>query len=462
MAERTLLVEDDLEYAQYLTTVLGGMLRFTHRCSVDEAIQELELNSFDLIICDYRLFDTTSEPVIQHARKSTLNKYTPILVLSSVDEVGTVVRLFELGVDDFVSKGCDVMELAARIVSAKRIRDLYFFADKTALENQELKKQVGQKIVGDSPEFTSQVELALKVAATDATILLTGETGVGKEVVARLVHESSGRKGHFVPINVAAIPKELLESELFGHEKGAFSGAGFARKGLIESAHQGTLFLDEIAELPLELQPKLLRVLQDRKVRRIGSNIEIPVDFRLVSATCKDLKKLVELGQFRQDLFYRLNLIQVEIPPLRARRGDIIKLANHFLDLAQIRFNRGRKSFSREALELLITYDWPGNVRELENVVYRAYLVTDSASISSSDLEFLLQGQHRPAGSQTITTAVLQDDSLDLETKIQLLEKAVYQEAMERAKGNKSKAARLVGVSRVTFLQKLRKYQLER
>ncbi len=446
MKNSCLIVEDDEDFANFLKKALSYQYDILICSSIDEGKKHVIDQKFDLILCDYRVLDETPESFIQLTRQSSANKYTPLILISSVDDVSIIVKLFDLGIDDFVHKSVTPEEILARIKAAKRLRDLYFYADKLANETERLKKLTFcDFLIGDSPKFLEALEICKRVSQTDAPVLLLGETGVGKDVVARKIHEWSSRKGEFVSVNISALPKDLIEAELFGYEKGSFSGATSSKPGLIEMADQGTLFLDEIGEMPLDLQPKLLRVLQDKKVRRVGGLKETPIDFRLVSATCKNLFNAVKDGSFREDLFYRINLVTCTLPPLRERSGDIIKLANHFLKLAEARFNLGPKSFSQRCLNSLINYSWPGNIRELENTIYRFYLT------STSDLiDFVLQKEE-----QTDFTG-----EFNLEGRISLIEKSLFQEALQASKGNKSKAARLLGISRVTLIQKLKKYGL--
>ncbi|MCS6961889.1 MAG: sigma-54 dependent transcriptional regulator [Deltaproteobacteria bacterium] len=456
--EKCLLIEDDHEFASFIASVLDPFFELVHVDSLESAFSEVQRQSFDLFVCDYQLGHETCEPLISFIRGNETTQFIPFLVLSALAEVPIVVKLFELGIDDFVSKGSTVDEIRARILSAKRVRDLYYRANKALQENKNLKNLAGvDKIIGDSSHFISQLQLAEKVATSDVPILILGETGVGKDVFARFIHEKSQRQASLVSINVSAIPKDLIESELFGYEKGAFSGASGRKTGLFELANKGTLFLDEIGDMPLELQPKLLRVLQDRKIRRLGGTSEVSVDFRLICATSVDLEEKISRGEFRQDLFYRINLITLKIPPLRERKSDIPKLAEYFLACAENRFNFGKKTFSQRCLDWLLNQRWRGNVRELENTVYRLYLTSDS-DVIDIDGDPVLQSEEEIVDEHK--SVYVSTGTLNLETRIELVEKALFKEALQIARGNKSKAAQLIGISRVTFLQKLKKYNI--
>jgi two-component system response regulator PilR (NtrC family) len=283
-----------------------------------------------------------------------------------------------------------------------------------------------------------------RVAGTGVTVLVHGESGTGKELVARRLHALSGRKGPFIAVNCSAIPEGLIESELFGHVKGSFTGAVADKPGLFDEAQAGTLFLDEVGELPLSLQPKLLRALQEGTVKRVGGNREIPVDARIVSATNKDLKAEVDAGRFREDLYYRLNVIALEIPPLRERRDDILLLGQHFLGKYAEAFGRPIKGFDREVIEALEGYDYPGNVRELENLVERAVALETGEYLSAGSLPGSLR---RERGRGPLEFRGIPVDGMDLEGLLDTLERRYLEEALDRTGGNKTEAARMLGLS---------------
>ena len=298
--------------------------------------------------------------------------------------------------------------------------------------------------------------LLAKAAPSAATILLTGESGTGKEVAARLAHALSKREGLFVPINMGAFPEHLLESELFGYEKGAFTGADSRKQGLFESAQGGTLFLDEIAELPLHLQVKLLRVLQDRKVQRLGSLKGTPIDVRVVAATNRDLEKEVQLGHFREDLYYRLNVIRVRLPPLRERREDIPRLAGVFLARFSPMVGRKLSGLSREAIEFLMGYDFPGNVRELENAIERACILADGDVLQPRDFDFIA-----PRAQEKIPRAGEGSPAAAGAMTLEDVEREAIARALERNSQHREKTAAELGITRRTLLNKIKEYGLD-
>jgi transcriptional regulator with PAS, ATPase and Fis domain len=295
--------------------------------------------------------------------------------------------------------------------------------------------------------------IVCQVANSDATVLITGESGTGKELIARAIHANSPRQAQpFVPVNSAAIPEELLESELFGHVRGAFTGAHAPRKGMFQIADGGSLFLDEVAELPVFLQAKLLRVLQDRQVRPVGAERPHNVDIRVVAATNKDLAKEVEKGTFREDLFYRLQVIPIHLPPLRARRSDIPLLLQHFLEKTNRKYNRAVE-FTSEAMVHLWEYDWPGNVRELENLVERLVLLTDHGAIGQADLPPHIRSF---LSEKKLPSPTLKNGEINLQQAVEQFEWRLIDEALRRTNGNRSAAAQLLGLKRTTLLNKLR------
>jgi two-component system, NtrC family, response regulator AtoC len=310
-------------------------------------------------------------------------------------------------------------------------------------------------IIGDHPLMQRIGDMIRKVAHTDATVLLLGESGTGKELVARALHAQSERAdGAFVPVNCGAIPAELLESEMFGHERGAFTGAAGPRAGLFQLAHRGTIFLDEVAEMSQALQVKLLRVIQDREVRPVGGDRVVTVDVRVVAASNKDLAAEVAAGRFRDDLFYRLNVIPITMPSLRERRSDVPLLVRHFL-AAHNRRRRGRPvSVSDEAMVHLREYDWPGNVRELENIIERLAILTEEPVIGTSQLPPAIRALAAPRGGVRIT---LDEHGLDLQAAVEEFQHRLIAEALRRTKGNKQAAAQLLGLKRTTLVAKLRR-----
>ncbi len=351
-----------------------------------------------------------------------------ITAFSSTEEA---VEAMKLGAYDYITKPFknDEIRLVVRKALEKKALEL---------ENRRLKQQLGERfsfkrLIGKSDAITRLISLLEKIAPSDANVLISGESGTGKELVAQALHYNSSRKKHpFVPINCGAIPENLLESELFGHEKGAFTGADRRKEGLFESANKGTLFLDEIGELPMEMQVKLLRVLQEREFRRVGGTQNLPLDIRLIAATNQDLVEMVEQGRFREDLYYRLNVVSVELPPLRTRTDDILTLINHFYHQLT---GRNEYRVEKEALDLLLNYHWPGNIRELENLVERSLVLSGDDELTMESLPLQLK-QQKPAECQMVDEI---PDDFNLEVWLEDIERDVLQKALKKSGGVRKK-----------------------
>jgi two-component system response regulator AtoC len=360
----------------------------------------------------------------------------PVIMISAYGEIRDAVEAMKLGARDYVVKPFDPEELVVRL--------------KRVLESRRLEAEVelaaapeGLEVLGDSPAMREIRAMVEKVAGTPSTVLITGESGTGKEVIARMIHSLSGRAdGPFVPVNVGGIPETLLESELFGYEKGAFTGADRRKPGMFELASTGTLFLDEIGDMPLPLQVKLLRVLADRRVQRLGGTLSIPVDARVISATNRDLDALVAAGRFREDLFYRLNVIRLSVPPLRERSGDLAPLVGRLIRRLNARLGKSVRGVDAQALEALRGYAFPGNVRELENLLERAMIFAESDTLGPSDLTL-------PAGAARTATAARSLDSLEREAIVN---------ALRRWEGSRTRTAAELGISRRTLLNKIKEY----
>lgn len=377
---RILLIEDETIIRSSLKRLLErNGYSVSESCSVTEAQDNFNLDDFDLIIADLRLPGPPGTEVLR------LVEEVPVLIMTSYASVRSAVEAMKLGAVDYIAKPFDHDELLLTLERVLKQRSL-------ERQNRALKSELSHRypvtgMIGDSPPMQEVFERLQRVAPTDTTVLILGESGTGKELVARAVHEQSPRRNApLITVNCAAIPDNLLESELFGHEKGAFTGALETHQGLVEAAHGGSLFLDEIGELPAEAQARLLRVLQEGEIRRVGSTRSRQVDIRLIAATNRDLKQQVELGNFRSDLYFRLHVMEIELPPVRERGKDIRVLANHLLERSCKRLNRPRMQFSAEALTELDHYPWPGNVREMENMIERAVILADSDVIDAETL----------------------------------------------------------------------------
>jgi two-component system response regulator AtoC len=365
------------------------------------------------------------------------------------------IRAMELGAFDYVTKPFELEKIDHQV---SRVFEYQELAAEVEVLRGEISSLVQtERIVGNSPAMQEVYKTVGKVAKSDATVLITGESGTGKELVAEALHYNSNRRaGPLVKVSCAALPETLLEAELFGHEKGSFTGAMTQRRGRFEMADKGTIFLDEIGEMSLQTQTKLLRVLQDRKIERIGSSIPIKVDLRIICATNKDLQKQVEQSKFRDDLFYRLNVIHIHMPPLRERKEDIPALVEHFLAKHRYSATAQPAAISEEALRRLMEYDWPGNVRELENVIERAVVLSRGQVITSRELPF---GDHE--GDHEEGTDDLPSERSFFKKSVAQFEKDLIMKALRDAGGNRSKAAEMLGIYRRLLYAKIKEYGLE-
>jgi DNA-binding NtrC family response regulator len=447
-----LLVEDEAPLRQAIAEQLSDRGYHVEQAESGEAaIARLADFAFDIIITDLRLPGVDGSAVIEAA----VARYPDIIaiVVTGYGTVKDAVEAIKRGASDFVSKPFQIDELLHVLGSSLEQRRL-------KSENAYLRSQLEERyrfegVVGKSRPMARLFQLLETVAPTNSTILITGETGTGKEVVARAIHLNGPRRMHrFVALNCSAIPETLLEAELFGHVRGAFTGAVGNRQGRLEQAHKGTVFLDEVGTMSSALQMKLLRVLQEREFERVGDSHTTKVDVRVIAATNSDLARMVAEGQFREDLFYRLNVIPVHLPPLRERKEDIPLLVQHFLAILR---NGAPTSLtvSQEAMRRLMSFSWPGNVRQLENAVERAVaLSAGRTQIDAGDLPTEVQNAQVTA----LTTAVtLPEDGLDLDAFIADIERDLIQRSLERTGGNKGKAARLLNLKRTTLVEKLKR-----
>jgi two-component system response regulator HydG len=400
-------------------------------------LRDAGLEPYDVIVTDLRMPGADGQAVLRAARERDLR--TSVIMVTAFATIDAAVAAMKHGAFDFVEKPFPLEELDARV--ARALGHARLVSEVVTLRAERSSRRGSDKIVGRSPAFTTALELAQRVAPMRSTVLLTGETGTGKELVAGLIHESSTRAdGPFVKVNCAALPETLLESELFGHEKGAFTSADRVRIGRFEQANGGTLFLDEIGDLSLATQAKLLRALQDQEFHRLGGTRALRTDARIVAATNRELERAIASGDFREDLYFRLNVISIPLPPLRERRDDIESLALHCLEQFGHELGRTRHGFSSEARDKLLAHPWPGNVRELRNAIERAVLLSEGTRIEASDLRFgsapnSEAGAWRPA---LPAAGVSMDD----------IERAVVIEALERHGWVQKEAAAWLGVSR--------------
>ncbi len=417
--------------------------------SVDNARAGLELidggGSYDFIICDIKLPGMGGMEFLAEIRERDL---TPVIIMiSAYGSVESSIEAIKNGADDYINKPLNTEELTLRMRMAEERKRL-------RIKNMYLEKEIGVRgefrdIIYESAQMEGVIRLSEKASQFKTTVLITGESGTGKELFAKAMHNGSPRReSPLIAVNCAAIPETLMESELFGYVKGAFSGADAAKRGLLEEAHGGTLFLDEIGEFPLALQPKLLRVLQDGEIRRLGDTKLIKTDTKVIAATSRDLLQEVAHGRFRNDLYYRLSVFPVAIPPLRERKEDIPVLVRHFIAKHNRRLKRRITDTTPEVMSELKEYDWPGNVRELENVIERAMILSDSDCIKNIDI-----GASRPARDHSPEAWT---GTLTYGEARQRIEESYIEKALSDARGNRTKAAKMLGISRRSLLYKLK------
>jgi DNA-binding NtrC family response regulator len=449
MTRSTILVVDDDDRLRATLEMLIGNLGHEVLLASDVESAELVLGKrdADVVISDLRMPGGSGIDLLESIKRS--GRDTPVIMLTAYGTVETAVEAMRKGAFDFLLKPFETSEIEVRIERALAYR-------RYQTEHAFLREEIEQgssidEMIGVSPALQKVVELVKQVAPSKASVLITGETGTGKELVARAIHRRSPRQDRLlVPVNLAAVPTELLESELFGHVRGAFTSAVAERTGRFELAHEGTLFLDEVGDAPLALQPKILRVLQDGVVERVGASEGRKVDVRLISATNRNLEELIAAGRFRADLYYRLRVIQIAMPPLRERREDIRYLTAHFLrKFGQERAN-GVPRITEAALRLLEGYSWPGNIRELENVIERAVVLCEGHTIGAGLLDLKTPGE----GQREQHPGIRLDDALDQ------VEREMILRALEETKHVKVRAARLLGISERSLWYKLRKHGL--
>ena len=448
-----LVIDDERDIRELLTITLGRMgLVVDTASNVTEAKQRLSESRYALCFTDMNLPDGNGQEIIELIAAKYAE--TPVAMITAYGNVDAAVTALKAGAFDFVSKPVDINMLRRLVQTAMRLAE----EKKTDAPNA-----MSAKMLGDSPAI-QELRLTIgKLARSQAPVYISGESGVGKELVARLIHEQGPRaSGPFTPVNCGAIPSELMESEFFGHKKGSFTGAQADKDGLFQAANGGTLFLDEVAELPIQMQVKLLRVIQEKAVRPIGGRAEVPVDVRILSATHKNLGKLVEGGQFRQDLYYRINVIELRVPPLRERREDVPKLAGRVLERLGSDHGNPSAKLTPEALAALLAYPFPGNVRELENVLERAVALCENNVIKPDDLRLSpAQRKEQPASVEEEL-----DDSSDggdggLDSYISNLEREAIMKALQETRYNKTAAAKKLGITFRALRYKLKKLGID-
>jgi len=417
----------------------------------------LKEEKYDLFLLDLMMPGMSGLDVLREAAAEKINVQS--IVITAFASVQTAVEAMKFGAFDYITKPFVLDDVH---IAIKRALDVSRLEEENFRLKKELKKKFGyHKIIGNSLKIQEVIKFIEKIADTDSTVLITGESGTGKELVAKTIHYNSSRSRRpFVPLNCAAIPKDILESELFGHEKGAFTGAINTRLGRFELANNGTLFLDEIGELDPSLQVKLLRVLQEKEFERVGGVKTIKVDARILTATNKDLEKAVKEGQFREDLYYRLNVIPLHLPPLRKMKDDVPLLIEHFLSEISKRKKKEPPRLNKETMNCLVNHRWPGNVREVENLIERLIVLKEGDEVTPDDLpERLREKRHAPDIS--MKSQRLSSEGVNLNVMIDEIENNMIVQALEISKGVKSKAANLLGLNRTTLIEKMKKKAIE-
>ena len=447
-----LIIDDEKSQRDILQGYLSkkGYKVFTAE-SGSQGIKIINENLVDIVLSDYKMPEMTGLEIL--AKVSQINPEISFVIITAYGTVENAVNAMHLGAYDYLSKPVNLDELdllIARIIEHKNLKS----------ENELLKKQLYERyklssFISHSSKMEEVISVSVRVAESKATILITGENGTGKEVLAKSIHFISPRKdGPFVAVNIPALSETLLESELFGHEKGAFTGADKMRKGRFELADKGTIFLDEIGDIPLSIQVKLLRVLQEHQFERVGGTESINIDVRIIAATNHNLANKIKDGSFREDLFYRLNIVSIHIPPLRERREDILPLIDFFLHKYSQENGKSDIEISKEAIDILMKYNYPGNVRELENIIERAVVLARTNILATSDLPLTVKGvkyedQLPELGKGTLTE------------QVEALEKRLIYDALKESSGNQTKAGKLLGITERNLRYKLQKYEIK-
>ena len=454
MASKRILIVDDEESFRHMLSVILVKEGYEVETSSngEEGMEKATASTFDQILCDIRMPRMDGLAFLREIKKTGTE--ATIIVMSAYGTVDIAIEAMKLGAYDYISKPFKPDEIILTLRKAEEREQL-------RRENQLLRKEVAKEysfenIVSKNEQMQKIFDVIKKVSHYKSTVLITGESGTGKELVARALHYNSDRSQNpFIAVNCGAIPENLLESELFGHVRGAFTDAIRTKKGLFEEADGGTLFLDEIGELPGQLQVKLLRVLQDGEIRRIGESKPIQIDVRIVAATVKDLPKEVNEGRFREDLFYRLNVLPLHIPPLRERKEDIPLLIRHFIGKYNRAMNKNLSSVDHKAMELLMTYKWYGNVRELENTIERAIVLSERKDIESENLPIEIQNC-----KEDLQTEIVPDEEYSIKKASKSLEINLIKKALKKTKGNHTHAARLLEISHRALLYKIKEYEI--
>jgi len=443
--KKILIIDDETSILELLQTMLEEDYDIITFSSGEKALKEIKTNNYDLVISDLRIIEdngqeTSGLDILKEVKNK--NSKTPVIIITAYSDVESGLQSIEWGAYEYISKPFKIQEIREKITKA--------------FKESDKRSKIPLHIIGNSPKMRDIINIVEKIKDTNANVLITGESGVGKEIISRIIHFTSIRKDKpFVPVNCGAIPSELLESELFGYKKGAFTGATHDKIGLFKMANSGTIFLDEVGELPLDLQVKLLRVLQDKKIRPVGSVNDELVDVRIIAATNKDLLEHTQKGLFREDLYYRLNVIHIEIPPLRERREDIIDIINYTLNRLNRELNKNIMGLTPISEKILLNYSYPGNIRELINIIERAAILENDDFITPATLP-----------PEINKTNIIKDNNLDeidftnfnMDDFVANIEKQLIKRALIETEGIKVNAAKLLGISFRSFRYRLKKY----
>lgn len=454
MKDYSILVIDDEETQR---SILKGYFakkgyNIFSASSGNEGIEFVKSNLIDIIISDFKMPDKTGLEVLEEVRK--INPEISFVILTAYGSVENAVKAMRLGAFDYLSKPVDLDELD--LIMDKIIENKNLKSEIQLLKNQLQEKYKLQSFISNSPKMEEALSMAVRAADSKATILITGESGTGKEVLAKSIHYISSRKNKpFIAVNIPALPETLLESELFGHEKGAFTGAEKSKKGRFELADKGTIFLDEIGDIPTNLQVKLLRVLQEQQIEKLGYTEAINVDVRIIAATHQNLEEKIQNGSFREDLYYRLNIVTIHIPPLRERKEDIVPLVEHFVEKYSKENKKQNLELSKEAVGLLMKYSFPGNVRELENIIERSVVLSRNNVITVEDLPKVVKGFKAEVDIKEMKKGNMVD-------QVENLEKKLIYDALKEANGNQSLAGRMLGITERNLRYKMQKYGIKK
>ncbi len=439
---KILVVDDERNIREIVSMVFEKDGHEVFKASTsEEAIEYLDSEIFDVVISDIKLPGINGIELLKIIKDKSGD--IPVILITAYASTSSAIEALKNGAEDYIIKPFDIDEL--RIIVKKAYERKKLFVENLKLKKELEKQKSFHGIISQNKKMKEIFLLVEKIARTDSHVLITGESGTGKDMIARAIHERSEREGNFISINCSAIPETLLESELFGHKKGAFTGAVEDKEGLFESAHKGTLFLDEIGEMPYPLQAKLLRVIQEKKIRRIGSTKEIKVDVRIISATNYDIERLVKEGRFREDLFYRLNVIRINLPPLRERLEDIPILVEYFVEKFSKKFEKQIKGISPDVFSIFFKYPWPGNVRELENTIEKMVLLEEDKILT---LKYVPEEIKRKAESSMNEDLVFE---IGFEKYFEEKAKEMILKALEKAKGNKKRASEILKLSYRSF-----------